>query len=82
MIDQIIDYNKSFVEQKGYEKYLTSKYPDKKLAVLSCMDTRLTELLPAALGVEERRRQNHQECRWLSYLSFRLSHAQSYCCHL
>ena len=34
MIDQIIDYNKTFVEQKGYEKYLTSKYPDKKLAVL------------------------------------------------
>ena len=49
MIDQIIDYNKSFVAQKGYEKYLTDKYPDKKLAVLSCMDTRLTELLPAAL---------------------------------
>ena len=42
MIDQIIDFNKSFVEQKGYEKYLTDKYPDKKLAVLSCMDTRLT----------------------------------------
>ena len=28
MIDQIIAYNKTFVEQKGYEKYLTSKYPD------------------------------------------------------
>lgn len=51
MIDQIIAYNKAFVESKGYEKYLTSKYPDKKLAVLSCMDTRLTELLPAALGL-------------------------------
>ena len=25
MIDQIIAYNKSFVAQKGYEKYLTSK---------------------------------------------------------
>ena len=48
MIDQIIDYNKDFVARKGYEKYLTDKYPDKKLAVLSCMDTRLTELLPAA----------------------------------
>ena len=52
MIDQIIDYNKTFVAEKGYEKYLTSKYPDKKLAVLSCMDTRLTELLPAALGLK------------------------------
>ncbi|WP_369699755.1 hypothetical protein [Prevotella sp. P6B4] len=30
MIDQIIDFNKSFVAQKSYEKYLTDKYPDKK----------------------------------------------------
>ena len=52
MIDQIIDYNKQFVAQKGYEKYVTDKYPDKRLAVLSCMDTRLTELLPAALGLK------------------------------
>ena len=34
MIDQIIEYNKTFVAQKGYEKYITDKYPDKKLAVL------------------------------------------------
>ena len=52
MIDQIIDYNRSFVAQKGYEQYITDKYPDKKLAVLTCMDTRLTELLPAALGLK------------------------------
>ena len=52
MIDQIIEYNKTFVAEKGYEKYVTDKYPDKKLAVLSCMDTRLTELLPAALGLK------------------------------
>ena len=52
MIDQIIDYNKQFVAEKRYERYLTDKYPDKKLAVLSCMDTRLTELLPAALGLK------------------------------
>ena len=50
MIDNILDFNKGFVASKGYEKYITDKYPDKKLAVLSCMDTRLTELLPAALG--------------------------------
>ena len=52
MIDQIIEYNKEFVARKGYEQYVTDKYPDKKLAVLSCMDTRLTELLPAALGLK------------------------------
>ena len=52
MIDDIIQFNQSFVAQKGYEKYLTDKYPAKKLAVLTCMDTRLTELLPAALGLK------------------------------
>ena len=52
MINQIIDYNRSFVERKGYEPFITDKYPDKKLAVLTCMDTRLTELLPAALGLK------------------------------
>ncbi|MBR1928377.1 MAG: carbonic anhydrase [Paludibacteraceae bacterium] len=52
MIDQIIEYNRSFVEQKCYEPYITDKYPNKKLAVLTCMDTRLTELLPAALGLK------------------------------
>ncbi len=52
MIDQIIEFNKTFVASKAYEQYVTDKYPDKKLAVLSCMDTRLTELLPAALGLK------------------------------
>jgi carbonic anhydrase len=52
MIDQILEYNRRFVAEKGYERYVTDKYPDKKLAVLSCMDTRLTELLPAALGLK------------------------------
>jgi len=52
MIDDIIAYNKDFVSQKRYERYVTDKYPEKKLAVLSCMDTRLTELLPAALGLK------------------------------
>ena len=28
MIDPIIAFNKTFVEQKGYERFLTSKYPD------------------------------------------------------
>ena len=52
IIEEIIKYNEQFVANKDYEKYLTSKYPDKKLAILSCMDTRLTALLPAALGLK------------------------------
>lgn len=52
MIDDILKFNSEFVASADYEKYVTDKYPDKKLAVLSCMDTRLTELLPAALGLK------------------------------
>ena len=52
MINEILKFNKEFVANKGYEKFVTNKYPDKKIAILSCMDTRLTELLPAALGIK------------------------------
>ncbi len=52
MIEELLNYNKSFVENKQYVQYCTSKFPTKKTAILSCMDTRLTELLPAALGLK------------------------------
>ena len=52
MIEEILEYNRKFVEEKGYEPYVTSKYPDKKIAILTCMDTRLTKLLPSALGLK------------------------------
>ena len=52
MIEEIREFNKSFVNDEKYQSYITSKYPDKKLAILTCMDTRLTELLPAALGLK------------------------------
>ncbi len=34
MINDILEFNKKFVADKGYEKYITTKYPDKKLAIL------------------------------------------------
>ncbi len=52
MIKDIVQFNKQFVENKQYEPFRTSKYPDKKLAIVTCMDTRLIELLPAALGLK------------------------------
>lgn len=51
MIKEILEHNRRFVENKEYEKYITSKYPEKKIAIVTCMDTRLVELLPAALGL-------------------------------
>lgn len=52
MIDEILRYNKEFVASGGYKRFITSKYPDKKIAIVTCMDTRLVELLPAALGLK------------------------------
>lgn len=51
MIEDILRYNREFVASKGYERFITSKYPDKRIAIVTCMDTRLVELLPAALGI-------------------------------
>ncbi|MCM1292577.1 MAG: carbonic anhydrase [Bacteroides sp.] len=52
MIEEILSYNRCFVEGHEYEQYSTSKYPDKMIAIVTCMDTRLTHLLPAALGIK------------------------------
>ena len=51
-IEKMLDFNRKFVESGEYEKYQTSKYPDKKIAIVTCMDTRLVTLLPAALGIK------------------------------
>jgi carbonic anhydrase len=52
LLTEILEYNKKFVENKEYEKYQTTKYPNKKLVILTCMDTRLVELLPHAMNVK------------------------------
>ena len=51
-LEEMLKFNKEFVEKKEYEKYQAGKYPAKKTAILTCMDTRLTALLPAALGIK------------------------------
>ncbi|MFC5451654.1 beta-class carbonic anhydrase [Paenibacillus aestuarii] len=50
-LDETIDHNRRFVENKEYVRYQTSKLPNKKVVVVSCMDTRLTELLPKAMNL-------------------------------
>lgn len=51
-IDELIQFNKHFVEHKAYLPYEATSMPDKNLAILTCMDSRLVELLPAALGIK------------------------------
>ncbi|WP_289136194.1 carbonic anhydrase [uncultured Brevibacillus sp.] len=50
-LDEILAFNREFVANQEYEKYQTTKFPDKRLVVLSCMDTRLEELLPKAMNM-------------------------------
>lgn len=51
LLDEILIHNKEFVSEKKYEEFTTTKFPDKKMVILTCMDTRLLELLPKALNV-------------------------------
>ena len=48
---EIMTYNKQFLKDEKYTKYQTDKDPAKKMLILSCMDTRLTELLPKAMNI-------------------------------
>lgn len=51
MVTEILHHNAQFVERKEYEPFRTNNLPDKKLVVLTCMDTRLVELLPRAMNI-------------------------------
>lgn len=50
MLDEILAHNEEFV--KDYEGEELSHHPQKKLAILTCMDCRLTGFLEPALGIE------------------------------
>lgn len=50
-LQSILEFNEKFVTEKQYEEYVTTKYPDKKIVVLTCMDTRLVELLPKSMNL-------------------------------
>ncbi|ARK24238.1 carbonic anhydrase [Sporosarcina sp. P37] len=51
-LTDIMNYNQSFVEEKKYEEFATTKFPDKRIVILTCMDTRLIELLPKAMNLK------------------------------
>jgi carbonic anhydrase len=51
ILSEILDHNSAFVRSGEYEAFRTDQFPNKKLVILTCMDTRLVELLPHAMGV-------------------------------
>lgn len=52
LLSEILGYNETFVKEKQYEQYATTKFPDKRIVILTCMDTRLTELLPKSMNLK------------------------------
>ena len=50
-LPEILAYNAAFVARREYEEFLTSPLPNKRLVIITCMDTRLVELLPKAMGI-------------------------------
>jgi len=51
-LSEILNYNAQYVSSKKYVDLQTSKFPDKKMIIFSCMDTRLTQLLPEAMNLQ------------------------------
>lgn len=53
MLKDMLEFNRNFVNSKEYLKIdTTTKYPKKELVIVSCMDTRLTELLVNAMNIK------------------------------
>ncbi len=52
ILSEILEFNQEFVKAEEYGELRTDKYPDKQIAILSCMDARIVELLPKAMGLK------------------------------
>lgn len=53
LLTEIMTHNQSFVASRAYEPLRTDRFPNKKLVMLTCMDARLVELLPAAMDLHQ-----------------------------
>ncbi|CAM3153894.1 beta-class carbonic anhydrase [Sporolactobacillus spathodeae] len=51
-MDEILAFNKAFIERKAYLPYKAPSRPVKKMTIVTCMDCRLIELLPQAMGLK------------------------------
>lgn len=51
-LSALLEHNRHFVENREYEQFKTDKFPGKGLAILACMDARMVELLPKAMGLK------------------------------
>jgi carbonic anhydrase len=51
ILSEILDHNGQFVAKREYEPFVAEPFQGKRLVVLTCMDTRLVELLPKAMNL-------------------------------
>ena len=52
LLTEILDHNKEFVDAGEYVQFFSDKFPNRGLAILSCMDARIIESLNEALGLK------------------------------
>jgi carbonic anhydrase len=53
ILNEILEHNRAFVARRDYVPFRTDRYPNKQIVVVTCMDTRLVELLPAAMNLRQ-----------------------------
>ena len=53
ILSQILEHNRRFVANGDYRRFETDRFPNKKIVIVTCMDTRLVELLPAAMNLRQ-----------------------------
>lgn len=51
-IESVPEHNRAFMTRGDWRDHAAPGRPAKQLAVVTCMDTRLTHLLPDALGLQ------------------------------
>lgn len=51
-LDEILEFNEKFVDNKEYVPYVSDVIPTRKIAIVTCMDARLIELLQKAINIK------------------------------
>jgi len=51
-LEEMLEFNKKFVADKQYIQYETDSVPNKRMVIFTCMESRLVELLPKALNIQ------------------------------
>lgn len=55
ILEEVLDFNQEFVASGEYAQFFSNKYPERQLAILSCMDARMVGAATACAGLEKRR---------------------------